>query len=54
MNYKETLEYLITNTSLKEAKVFDYAGDAGEEYFQKLFEFYTGNVGFPKNKTVQK
>lgn len=39
MNYKQTLEYLIANTSLKEAKVFDYTGDAGEEYFQKLLNF---------------
>ena len=44
MNYKETIEYLIANTSLREAKVFEFAGDPGEEYFQKLFEFYTGNL----------
>ena len=44
MNYSETIEYLLNNTSLKNEKVFDFSGEAGEEYFQKLFEFYTGNL----------
>jgi len=44
MNYQDTIEYLLENTSLTSSKVFNYKRDAGEEYFQNIFEFYTANL----------
>ncbi len=32
MTYKETIEYLLANTSFSKAKEFDFTEDAGEEY----------------------
>ena len=44
MNYTETIEYLLRNTSLSNGKVYNYEGEAGEEYFDKMWKFYSGNL----------
>lgn len=44
MSYKETVDYLIKNTSLTEEEVFRYTGTPLEDYFEKLFRFYSGNL----------
>lgn len=48
MDYNETIDYLLKNTGKKikerESKIYRYKGDSGEEYFEKLFQFYSWNL----------
>ena len=48
MDYSKTIDYLIKNTKLTLSEVFEFKGTPCEEYFEKLFQFYTGNLEYNK------
>lgn len=49
MDYTETINYLIRHTSLTGAKIFQFKGSPGEEYFEKFFQYYSNNLAHNKD-----
>ena len=49
MDYTETINYLIEHTSLTEAEIFQFKESPEEEYFEKLFQFYSENLAHNKD-----
>jgi hypothetical protein len=48
MTYIETINYLLENTKLSSADIYHYNGKSGGEYFERLFQFYSGNLDYNK------
>lgn len=48
MTYTETIHYLLKNTTLQEADIYHYNGKSSEDYFEKLFQFYSRNLDHNK------
>lgn len=44
MNYPETIHYLTENTKMGFKDFFDYERKSGEDYFEKMFTFYSGSL----------
>jgi len=44
MTYTDTMDYLVEHTNLTKPMLFDFQGTAGNDYFVKLFTFYTENL----------